>query len=332
MAPSLSSTWTQFFPPKPKFSESDVPDLSDKTFIVTGANTGLGKQLARALYSKNAKVYLTTRTQAKAEAAIQDIQTSVRNSSGALSFIELDLSDLSSIKASAEKFLHAESQLHGIFHNAGYMGPEGDMEKTKQGYEMHIGVNCLGTFLFNKLLTPILLSTAKSRSKATDSVRVVFMSSFAAEMFAEKDVAIQMSNLDYHVEKPGKYRYGVSKAGNWAYAVELSKRYKEQGVFGVPLNPGNLQSDLFRHQSFFFKLFTGPFNYPVINGVKAQLWAGFSPEITVKTAGHYVGPFGRFIPFRSDLEAGAAKETDEGGNGTTASFWDWSEEQVKQYL
>ncbi|KAI1155571.1 putative estradiol 17 beta-dehydrogenase [Nemania diffusa] len=330
MALSMSSAWTQFFPPRPNFSIDDIPDLSDKIFIVTGANTGLGKELTRSLYSKNAKVYLTTRTQSKAQAAIEDIQKTTPRSSGALFSIQLDLEDLSSIKTSADRFLNTESNLHGVFHNAGYMGPEGDMETTKQGYEKHIGVNCLGTFMFNKLLLPLLVSTAQHPSTPANTVRVIFMSSFAAEMFSEKDVGIQMDNLDYHVKKPAKYRYGVSKVGDWAYAVELSKRYKHDGVIGVPLNPGNIQSDLFRQQSFLFKLFTRPFNYPIMNGVKAQLWAAFSPEINVESAGRYVGPFGRFVPFRRDLGA-ATKTQDEGGNGTTALFWDWSEEQVAKY-
>lgn len=322
MSPSLSSTWTQFFPPKPNFSEKDLPDLQNRVYIVTGATSGLGKELARSLYSRNAKVYLTARNQAKADAAIGDIQATEPNSSGTLSFIQLNLEDLTTIKASAEQFLQSEPRLHGLFHNAGYMGPEGDMETTAQGYEMHLGINCVGTFLFNKLLTPVLLATAEDPATPPNSVRVIFMSSFAAEMYAEKAVGIDMSNLNYHAKKPAKYRYGISKLGNWAYAVELSKQHKDHGVIGVPLNPGNLQSDLFRRQTFLFKLFTGPFNYPIINGTKAQLWAGFSPEITAQNAGSYVVPFGRLYPISADLEA-ATKSKAEGGNGTTELFWEW---------
>ncbi|KAI0380311.1 putative estradiol 17 beta-dehydrogenase [Hypomontagnella monticulosa] len=328
---SWYSMWTQFFPPKPQFGERDLPDLSNRVYIVTGANTGLGKELSRVLYSKNAKVYLTARTRAKAEAAIADIQAAEPNSSGTLAFLQLNLEDLTTIEASAEKFLQCESRLHGLFLNAAYMGPGGDIERTKQGYEMHLGVNCLGTFLFNKILTPVLLATTKDPETPPNSVRVIFMSSFAAEAFAEKDVGIDMNNLDYHDKKSIHYRYGISKVGNWAYAVEFSKRYKNDGVIGVPLSPGILQSELFRRQSYLYRLLISPFFYPIINGVRAQLWAGFSPEITVESAGSYVVAFGRFLPIRADLKA-ATKSKAEGGNGTAQLFWDWSDEQVKKFL
>jgi hypothetical protein len=98
--PSLSSTYTQFFPPKPDFTEKDVPDLTGKVYLVTGANTGIGKELARVLYSKNARVYFAARSEEKAKNAIQDIRhgSSPAKSSGELVFLPLDLSDLNKVK------------------------------------------------------------------------------------------------------------------------------------------------------------------------------------------------------------------------------------------
>ncbi|KAL9092091.1 MAG: hypothetical protein Q9165_004524 [Trypethelium subeluteriae] len=282
------------------------------------------------LYSKNGRIYVTARTQEKADKAIHDIKTAVPQSSGSLVPLLLDLADLPSIKASAERFLAAEMRLHVLFNNAGLMGPEQAVARTAQGYEEHLGVNCLGPFLFTKLLTPTLVATAKDTSTAPGTVRVIFLSSFAAELFAEKSTALQMDNLDYHISKAPKYRYGVSKAGDWAYAVELSKRLKGDGIIGLAVNPGNLKSELFRHQSALFKLLTGPTNYPVVNGAYTELFAGLSPTVTVQKAGSYVGPFGRLIPFRSDLEAATRSEA-TGGNGTTEKFWDWSQEQVSKY-
>lgn len=245
--------------------------------------------------------------------------------------MHLDLADLASIKASAERFLAVETRLHVLFNNAGYMGSEGKIERTAQGHEIHLGINCVGTFLFTKLLTPVLLGTAADKATPPNTVRVVFLSSFATEIFAEKEVGIEMSNLDYHKSKPSKYRYGISKAGNWAYAVELSKRYKAQGLIGVPVNPGNIRTELFREEGFLFTLLTDPVKYPIINGAYSELFAGLSPEVTTERAGDYVIPFGRFRPIRSDLEA-ATKSEAEGGNGGTQKFWDWSEEQVREYL
>jgi retinol dehydrogenase-12 len=96
--PTLASTWTNMHPPKPHFTEKDLPNLKGKVYIVTGANTGVGKELARMLYSKNAKVYIFARFEEKANKAIEDIKKAVPTSTGALIFMHLDLSDLTKIK------------------------------------------------------------------------------------------------------------------------------------------------------------------------------------------------------------------------------------------
>lgn len=283
------------------------------------------------LYSKNGKVYVTARTEEKASQAIHDIQAAVPNSSGALVPLVLDLADLSTIKASAEVFTSAESRLHVLFNNAGYMGPENKVERTPQGHEMHLGVNCLGPFLLTKLLTPTLVATAKDEATAPGTVRAVFLTSFAADIFSEKDTIVDMDNLDFQNGKNAKYRYGVSKAGNWVYGFEMSRRYKSEGIIGLGVNPGNLKTDLFRQQSAVFRALTGPAAYPVVNGAYTELWAGLSPRVTLEKAGSLVYPFGRFGEIRKDWAA-ATKPSSEGGNGTAQRFWDWSEEQVREYL
>jgi retinol dehydrogenase-12 len=72
--PSLSSVWTHLFPPKPTLTEQDVPDLQGKIYIVTGSSGGIGKEVTRLLYAKNAKVYMAARSQSKAQQAIKDIK------------------------------------------------------------------------------------------------------------------------------------------------------------------------------------------------------------------------------------------------------------------
>jgi retinol dehydrogenase-12 len=77
-----------------------------------------------------------------------------------LAFLRLDLADLTTIKASAEEFLSKETKLHVLFNNAGVMCPP-QGSKTPQGYELQLGTNNIGTFMFTKLLTPILNATAR---------------------------------------------------------------------------------------------------------------------------------------------------------------------------
>lgn len=206
--------------------------------IVTGSNTGVGKQVVRILYSKNATVYVAARSESKAQSAIDDIKQANPDSAGSLAFIHLDLGDLSTIKTSADKFLTSASRLDLLINNAGVMmPPEGS--KTAQGYELQLGTNCLGHFLFTKFLTPILAKTAADKETPHDSVRVVWVSSSAADNFSPKD-GVPMDNLDYHNRswKINKaYTYGVSKSGNWYHNAEFARRMQKDGVVSVVRTP-----------------------------------------------------------------------------------------------
>lgn len=287
----------------------------------------MGLELARILYSKNAKVYIAAREEGSAIASIKQAEPA---SKGELVFLHLDLADLNSVKASAERFLSTETKLHVLFNNAGYMAADDKkMEMTAQGYEKQLGVMCLGPFLFTKLLTPLLQSTAADKGSLTNEVRVVFVSSLAAEFYYEKEkgLGLDLNNLDYHRPKSSMDRYGLAKVGVWAYGVEFSRRFS--GVLGVPLNPGNLRTDLFSQQNFLFRLQVLLMHYHPINGAYTQLFAGLSPEVT--KSGCYVLPWGRIGPICEDLQR-AVKPESEGGVDLARKFWDWSEKQVEKYV
>ncbi|KAI1116093.1 hypothetical protein F5Y14DRAFT_408042 [Nemania sp. NC0429] len=297
--PSVWGLLSQVFPPKPGFVEQDLPQLDGKVYLITGANTGVGKGLAQMLYSKHAKVYIVARSEAKANAAIDEIKKAEPNSHGALVFLKLDLADLSTIKASAEEFLQKEEKLHVLFNNAGVMKPAPDNLKTAQGYELQLGVNNVGTFMFTKLLTPILAQTAKTESPGV--VRVVWVSSSAAESPSAPKGGVRLDNLDYHEDQAWFPKYAISKAGNYLHGSEYARRYKADGILSVALNPGNLDSDLWRNQSWLVAKFLKWFIlYPSINGSYTELFAGLSPEVTIEKSGAWVVPFGRF----SELSSG----------------------------
>lgn len=101
---------------------------------------------------------------------------------------------------------------------------------TKQGYEMQLGVNNVGPFLFTKLLMPILVETAKTAPGG--SVRVVFVSSAAAAGFSPAG-GVNMENLDYKQDQAAWHKYGVSKAGNILHASEFARHFAGQGVISV---------------------------------------------------------------------------------------------------
>ncbi|KAJ4178350.1 short-chain alcohol dehydrogenase [Fusarium falciforme] len=318
---------SQAFPPKPHFTESSVPDLTGRVALVTGANTGVGREVAQVLYNKNATVWVASRSEEKGRAAIETIKQQHPSSSGVLKLLKLDLADLTTIGTSAKQFLGAETRLDLLFNNAGVMTPP-EGSKTKQGYELQLGTNCVGHFLFTKHLTPLLQATAKTAPK--DSVRVIWVSSSAADAFSPTN-GFDPDNLDYNKPRTILHKYGVSKAGNYYHNAEFARRYKEDGIVSVALNPGNLHSELDRTSAWWLYYPRVVTCYPPINGAYTELFAAFSPDITIENSGIWVVPWGRFMPIRPDLQAGALLES-EGGTGMAEKFWVWSEEQIKPYL
>ncbi|KAI1298196.1 hypothetical protein F5Y03DRAFT_398198 [Xylaria venustula] len=329
----FSSMWTQMYPPKPSYTEKNVPDLRGKVYIVTGANSGVGRETAQILYSKNAKVYIAARSEAKAGNAIAAIRKAYPESTGSLVFLHVDFADLAVVRAAALRYLSLESKLHALFNNAAVQAladTGGSQNKTVQGHEIHLGVNVLGPFLLTRLLTPALVDTARLESPG--SVRVVWVSSMGTETIGEKCRGLSSNYVNYWPLMSPLERYGLSKAGNWLHGVEFARRVEEDGIMSVPVNPGHLASNLYREGGTIFKFVLKLVAlYPPVYGAYVELFAALSPELTMKDSGSWVVPWGRLYPIRKDLLDATKSET-EGGNGHAREFWDWSEEQVKEFM
>lgn len=192
---SVISVIRSRFPPPPTFTEKDIPPLNGRVFIVTGGYSGVGLELARMLFHAGGKVYIASRSKQKAEAAMKDILDSTapsvdnvynKDREKNLVFLRLDLADLTTIKVSAREFLDKEDRLDVIWHNAGVMVPPPD-SKTVQGYEMQLGVNALGPWLFQYFLTPLCLKTAAREDVPRFATRVIFVTSNAHSSGPEPD-------------------------------------------------------------------------------------------------------------------------------------------------
>lgn len=300
----------QTFPSKSNFRVDDIPDLTGKVMIVTGANTGIGKETAKALLAHNAKVYVAARSQEKAEVAIKDLKESTGKEA---LFLKLDLADLKSVKASAEEYLSKETTLDVLFNNAGVMFPPKDW-LTVDGYDIQFGTNVLGHFYFTKLLLPTLIATAKSAPDG--KARVITTSSSAHILqglnfsaFKDSSARKKMSTTEL---------YGQSKTGNVVQAFELARRYSSEGIVSIPLNPGNIKTDLARHMPSFLRNILNLFLYDVEHGALTQLYAGTTPG-AVELNGKYLVPWARVGPTRRD-----ARDPKVG-----KALWEWLEEQVK---
>ncbi|KAI1489290.1 retinol dehydrogenase 12 [Biscogniauxia mediterranea] len=314
------------FPPPPRFTEKDLPDQTGKVFIVTGTTSGIGQALSGVLYGANAKVYMAARSHDKALAVASELKKKYPTSKGQLIYLHLDLNDLATIKKSADEFLAKEDKLHVLFNNAGVMFPPKD-NKTAQGYELQLGINALAPFLFTKLLTPVLLSTVKT--SAPGDVRVVWVSSSFSGYFAP-DGGVSMDNINYQVERHPWVKYAISKAANTLYSAEVARRYGQEGIISVSLDPGTLKTELFRNSGFLFRLAMKAIEYDPIYGAYTELFGGLSPEITLERNNVWIAPWGRIEPLRRDIDK-ACRTVDDGGTGNAQAFWEWSEQQVEMF-
>ncbi|KAJ7312877.1 NAD(P)-binding protein [Mycena albidolilacea] len=318
MTPSTTYTMVQqsFFCGKPKWTTDDVPDLSGQVMIVTGGNAGVGRQTVKALLEHHAKVYMASRNQKKAEAAIEELYESTGKRAV---FLHLDLSDLLSVKRAAMEFLRVnlyllfskEQELHVLYNNGGIMVPP-IQEATRTGYDLTFATNVLGHFYLTKLLLPILISTAQKLG----TVRVVTITSMVHYVGTIK--------YDTFKDEPARRKrtpfdlYAQSKWANAVFAVELARRYGEQDIVATSVNPGNIRTDVARNSTGLLTLFVKSILiHPVEWGAVTQLWAGVSAE-GAQLNGKYVAPWGRVAKHRRDVE-----DPERG-----RELWDWLEEQV----
>ena len=317
----LDAFWQCFRIPKPPSTEVNLPDQNGRVFIVTGGYAGCGKELAKILYSKNGTVYVAGRSKDKADTAIEEIKKAYPNSDGRVTFLYLDLADLASIKASANDFMGQERRLDVLTNNAGIMTPPTGT-KSAQGYEVQMGTNCLGAFLFTQLLTPVLQRTAASSPPG--SVRVTWAASLATLGSPKGGVAFDNKTNAPKVHNNPGLDYGQSKAGNVLLAQEYQEHHPYDGIVSNAWNPGNLDSELMRHHNSIMRTaFRWLLLYPAVYGAYTELWAGWSEEAGKEDMKPgYVAPWGRKGMVREDLAESVNQKR----------FWEWCERETEPYL
>jgi retinol dehydrogenase-12 len=185
----------------------------------------VGTHVSRILYSRNATVYISGRSESKANFTTDQIKDEVPKSTGKLVFFKVDLSDLTTIKAAAEEFTSKETKLHWLDNNAGVMIPPKD-SKGAQGLDLQYQTNILGPFLLTKVLLPILLKTAQSKEKG--SVRVSWAGSLAIYLQAPKGGVQWKDGTLAHALNSPPTAYGVSKAANYFLAYEFGRRFSDK--------------------------------------------------------------------------------------------------------
>lgn len=207
-------------------------DLSGKRVLITGASAGLGVETARAMAARGARVVGAVRDLKKGETATQVVRDQAENG-GSLELIELDLADLASVRAAADKLVADGRQFDIVIANAGVMAcPQG---KTADGFETQFGTNHLGHFVFVNRIAPLI----------RDGGRVVVLSS-AGHRFS--DVDLEDPNFE-HTPYTEFGAYGRSKTANALFALELDRRLKSRGIRAASVHPGGIQTELGRHMT-----------------------------------------------------------------------------------
>ncbi|KAF4955472.1 hypothetical protein FSARC_11839 [Fusarium sarcochroum] len=332
---SLKNIRTQYYPPKPTFTEEHLSSQNGRVFIVTGGNTGIGYELVKLLYGTGATIYITSRSKDRAEKAIKELTTATPppTNPGIIKFLHLDLGDLESVKLAAETFAQQEDRLDILWNNAGTgaLGVEVGA-KTKQGLEAMVGMHCVAALLFTQLLIPQLRAAVASSPKG--SVRVVWTASFLAES-ASPTNGIEFENLDTGTSNRTR-NYAVSKIGNWMLGREMAARYGDDGIINVTQNPGNLKAGSYSGVPAVGMIFLNLlFLHDPKYGAYTGLFSGFSPEISLENNGSYIIPWGRIRSdedfTRKDIIQAMTPES-QGGLGYTGKFWDWCEKQWQPFI
>lgn len=282
-------------------------NLSGKTTIVTGSNTGIGYETALDLYKKGAKVYIACRSEEKALNAIERMKAD--GGTGELVYKHLDLASLSSIKAFADHVIQAESSLDILINNAGIMIPP--QSKTEDGFEIQFGVNFVGHFALTGHLFNLL--------EATKGSRVVTLSSIA-----HRGAVIDFNNFRLEKEYKNWREYGQSKLADIIFAIEFEKRLRKNGnqVISLAAHPGFSETDLQKYMDkdmlASLELMTAK------DGAQPTLAACLREDAK---GGQYWGPDGhneqKGKPALAKIDAVALDET------VNARLWDWAKEITK---
>ncbi len=209
-------------------------DLSGKTVLITGANSGVGFETARALLSAHAEVIMAVRDRAKGESAAKALQAA--NPDTQIHILALNLSSLASVRQAAEQFLARWTKLDLLINNAGIMATP--LGYTIDGFEQQFGTNYLGHYLLTRLLLPALQKAAPAR--------IVSLTSRAHQLSD-----IHFDDIQYQHRPYSKWEaYGQSKTADALLAVALTRHFSDQGITANAVTPGSIRTGLQQHLTY----------------------------------------------------------------------------------
>jgi NAD(P)-dependent dehydrogenase (short-subunit alcohol dehydrogenase family) len=299
------------------WNRQDIGDLSGRTAAVTGANSGLGLESARALAAAGARVLLACRDPERARGAAETVAAEATGP--APDVVSLDLADLDSVAAAAEEIAGRADRLDILLNNAGVMALP--LRRTAQGHEAQLGTNHLGHFALTGRLLPVLL--------AAEQPRVVTTSSFMHRLGR-----MRWDDLDWERGYRKWDAYGQSKLANLLFTFGLARRARNAGspLVAAAAHPGYASTAL-QHRgpemsgkkvmAAAMRLTNAAVAQPPEGGALPQLYAAVAPGVV---GGDYIGPGGPFelrgTPRKVRASARARREAD------AERLWQRSEEMT----
>ena len=305
---------------KKPWTADEIPDLSGKTIVVTGANSGIGLEAAREFARKHADVILACRDLGKARTAAADITASAPGAK--VDVMELDLSNLASVRGFSDAFHLQRQTLHVLCNNAGVMAIP--YRQTADGFEMQFGTNHLGHFALTGLLLDRLL--------ATDGARVVNVASGAHRMGK-----IRFDDLQWKNGYRKWMAYGQSKLANLLFTLELQRKVDAAGkkLLAVACHPGYAATNLqaagprMSGSSMLESVFS------VANSVLAQTaamgalpteYAAVAPDVH---GGDYIGPDGMAELWGNPVRVGRSAAAQD--SAVASRLWEVSEQLTNMH-
>ncbi|MFB0613249.1 oxidoreductase [Aurantiacibacter poecillastricola] len=291
------------------FTFADIPMQTGRTAIVTGANTGIGFEIARWLAHKGARVLLACRDGDKAAEAIAQIEYG-KEQGGEAEYLHLDLANIASVRDAARQAAK-EERIDILVNNAGVMMPP--FATATSGCELQFAVNHLGHFAFTSLLLEKLAEG--------DGGRVVTQSSLA-----HRGADIDFENFNGSKGYDKQDFYGQSKLANLLFTRELDRRLRASGssVSALACHPGIAASELMRH------LKGGKFMSSIVGSVLNTAEQGALPALQAATdpdaeGGEYYGPYG-FMEARGNSSGRAVQSKRARDEDLARRLWDKSVE------
>lgn len=251
--------------------------IDGKVVVITGCNTGIGKETARDLFVRGAKILMAVRNVEKGEQAKQEIMESSKGAEGvgSLEVLQLDLSSLQSVRNFASGVDSSVNKIDILINNAGIMACP--RNETSDGFESQLGVNHLGHFLLTLLLLPRIRAAAPSR--------IINLSSMA-----HKFGRIHFDNLMLNERYTPFAAYSQSKLANILFTRKLANLLEGTGVSVYAVHPGVVRTELARHMPTWQKILLKPImvlSKSPVKGAQTSIYCAVEPGLAEQTGRYY---------------------------------------------